>query len=172
MASNVAFEILYREYYVRVYGLCRRLLRSAPLAEDATQEAFMKAYRRFDSYDTSQPFWHWMATIANHHCIDVLRRQKTGKEAFFGDEGTEIEELESSDAGALSELIEAESAERLAAAIDELPDRYRLPLVLAYHSDMTYEQIAVQLEVSRNHVGVLILRAKEQLRRRLTGEHA
>lgn len=57
MAADVAFEILYKEYYVRVFGLCRRLLNSTTLAEDATQETFMRAYRRFGKYDTDQPFW-------------------------------------------------------------------------------------------------------------------
>ena len=75
MTVNVAFEILYREYYVRVFGLCRRLLNSAPLAEDATQEAFMNAYRSFDCYDSNKPFWQWIASIANNHCIDLLRRR-------------------------------------------------------------------------------------------------
>ena len=73
MAANVAFEILYKEYYARVFGLCRRLLGSPTLAEDATQETFMRAYKYFKRYDTSQPFWRWIATIANNHCIDLLR---------------------------------------------------------------------------------------------------
>ena len=74
MAADAAFEILYREYYPRVYGLCRRLLNADASAEDATQEVFMRAYRQFKRYDTSRPFWQWIATISSNYCIDVLRK--------------------------------------------------------------------------------------------------
>ncbi|MCH7743299.1 MAG: RNA polymerase sigma factor [Proteobacteria bacterium] len=163
MTASVVFEILYKEYYVRVFGLCRRLLNSMPLAEDATQETFMRAYRNFDSYDNKQPFWQWIASIANNHCIDLLRRR--GRiQKLFGDEEVELELCESPGKQALIELIEAEDTSTLNAAIAQLPDKYRVPLVLAYFNDSSYEQIAADLSISRNHVGVLLLRAKQHLR--------
>ena len=163
MARHTAFEILYREYYVRVFGLCRRLLNSSELAEDAAQEAFMRAYKSFGKFDSEQPFWQWIASIANNHCIDLLR-QKNRAEKLFGDEGTEIEQLPSSDTPVLSELIAADDANALNGAIENLPDKYRVPLVLAYFSHASYDDIAQQLTISRNHVGVLLLRAKQRLR--------
>ncbi len=163
MASSVAFEILYKEYYVRVFGLCRRLLNSAPLAEDATQEAFMRAYQSFDKYDTGQPFWQWIASIANNHCVDLLRK-RSRLAGLFGDEETELELLESPDKQAVALLIEAEDTSALNAAVAQLPDKYRVPLVLAYYNDSSYDRIATDLSISRNHVGVLLLRAKQQLR--------
>ncbi len=166
MATNVAFEILYKEYYVRVFGLCRRLLNSAVLAEDATQEAFMHAYRSFDKYDRVQPFWQWIASIANNHCVDLLRH-RTRTRNLFGNEETELELLESSDKQVLTELIDAEDMEALNKAIARLPDRYRVPLVLAYYNDSSYDQIASDLSINRNHVGILLLRAKQQLRSHL-----
>ncbi len=164
MATNVAFEILYKEYYVRVFGLCRRLLNSAPQAEDATQETFMRAYRRFDKYDSNQPFWQWISTIASNHCIDLLRQAGKG----FGDEAEELEAIESSDPAVVSTLIADEDADALNAAISELPEKYRVPLVLAYFNDASYDQIAEHLSLSRNHVGVLLLRARQQLRKQLS----
>ena len=163
MARTAAFEILYREYYVRVFGLCRRLLNSGDQAEDAAQEVFMRAYRSFNKYDVNQPFWQWIATIANNHCIDQLRARGR-KEALFGDETAELEELPSANAPVLSELISNEDAGALNQAIGDLPDRYRVPLVLAYFHQSSYDDIAKQLNISRNHVGVLLLRAKQHLR--------
>ncbi len=163
MATNVAFEILYKEYYVRVFGLCRRLLNSSNLAEDATQEVFMRAYRSFDKYDTDLPFWQWIASIANNHCIDLLRKRGRGKEMFSEEDG-EVEQLESADKQMLTVLIDAEDSDALNGAIAELPDKYRVPLVLAYFNESSYEQIAEDLSISRNHVGVLLLRAKQRLR--------
>ena len=166
MASNVAFEILYREYYVRVFGLCRQLLGSPSLAEDAVQETFMRAYRHFDRYDPAQPFWNWIATIANRHCIDLLRK-KHRSGVLFDDESAEVDELPS-DADAPPVQVENEQdARALANAITRLPDKYRLPLVLACFHDATYDEIARDLGITRNHVGVLLLRSRQQLRKAL-----
>jgi RNA polymerase sigma-70 factor (ECF subfamily) len=171
VARTTAFEILYREYYGRVFGLCRRLLGSGDPAEDAAQEVFMRAYRNFSKYDASQPFWQWIATIANNHCIDQLRARGR-KQALFGDEATELDELPSPDAPVLSELIAREDAGALNEAIAALPDKYRVPLVLAYFHRSSYDDIAGQLNISRNHVGVLLLRAKQYLRDTLATESA
>lgn len=163
MTASVAFEILYKEYYVRVFGLCRRLLNSAHLAEDATQETFMRAYRSFESYDSIKPFWQWIASIANNHCVDLLRRRSRTR-TLFGDEQAELELLESPEKQVLTALIDMQDRHAVAAAINELPDKYRVPLVLAYFNDSSYDQIAEDLSISRNYVGVLLLRAKQHLR--------
>lgn len=168
MPANAAFEILYRDYYVRVFGLCRRLLNSTPLAEEAAQETFMRAYRHFDSFDPSRPFWQWIATIANNHCIDVLRRANQAKD-LFGNESEEIEALADDDDGAEAQVMANEDREALAAAVARLPDKYRVPLVLAYFAEASYDEIASDLSISRNHVGVLLLRAKRQLRGTMAG---
>ncbi len=169
MARNAAFEILYREYYVRVFGLCRRLLNSRDLAEDAVQEVFMRAYKKFGRYDPEQPFWQWIAAIANNHCIDVLRRSSRA-DALFGHEQDEMDQIAAADAPVVNDLIALENADALNDAIAVLPDKYRVPLVLAYFNQASYDEIADQLEISRNHVGVLLLRAKQSLRSSLAGD--
>ncbi len=166
MAVNVAFDILYREYYVRVFGLCRLLLNSATLAEDATQEAFMRVYRNFNRYDSSKPFWQWISSIASNHCIDMLR-QKNRRDALFGDAAEEQEQMISAGDEPLNEIMEAENSEILSPLIQALPDKFRVPLILAYFHGSSYEEIANDLSISRNHVGVLLLRAKQHLRKSL-----
>lgn len=163
MARNAAFEILYREYYVRVFGLCRRILGSPDLAEDAVQEVFMRAFRSFNKYDSEQPFWQWIAAIANNHCVDVLRKRGLS-DALFGDEDEELQQVGGTDTPVLSEVMNQQDAQALNAAIVALPDKYRVPLVLAYFNQLSYDEIAQQLKISRNHVGVLLLRAKQSLR--------
>jgi len=125
-----------------------------------------RAYRKFGKFDSSRGFWQWIATIANNHCIDQLR-SKTRKRALFGDEEAELNALEnavSGDVPVLSELIALEDADVLGGAITALDTRYRVPVVLAYFEHKSYEDIADQLGVSRNHVGVLLLRARQRLR--------
>ncbi len=166
MAVNVAFDILYREYYVRVFGLSRRLLNSTSLAEDATQEAFMRAYRNFNRYDSKKPFWRWISSIASNHCIDLLR-QKSRQALLFGDEANEQEQIISAGDGPLTLVTREEDAEVLSPLIQALPVKFRVPLILAYFNGYSYDEIADDLSITRNHVGVLLLRAKQQLRQSL-----
>jgi RNA polymerase sigma-70 factor, ECF subfamily len=157
------FEALYRDHYRRVFGLCRRLLGHAAQAEDATQEVFVRAYRALERYDTHQPFAAWISSIASNHCIDLLRgRARDGK--LFDDFETDARELEAPTPAALDTLVEAERGADIRAAIGALPEKYRLPIVLAYYNDSNYDEIAHSLGITRNHVGVLLLRARQSLR--------
>ena len=126
----------------------------------------MRVYKNFGKYDAEQSFWQWIATIANNHCIDLLR-QRGRSDALFGDETVEMEDIAAVDAPVLSDLIALQDADALNNAIAALPDKYRVPVVLAYFNQLSYDAIAEQLDISRNHVGVLLLRAKQSLRAEL-----
>ena len=166
MTKEAGFAELYVAHYRQVRGLCRQLLGTADRAEDAAQEAFARAYRAFASYDAAQPFAGWVMSIARNYCLDLLRRR--GKEvALFG---TEAEEAAAADAPSVDGLGAALTRERAAAvnaAVAKLPERYRVPLALAYYSDADYDDIATTLGITRNHVGVLLCRAKQLLRQTL-----
>ena len=83
------------------------------------------------------------------------------------DVDSEIDALDTSAPAALDSLIDAERSAEIRNAIAALPDKYRLPIVLAYYNDANYDDIAHTLGVTRNHVGVLLLRAKQMLRQTL-----
>ena len=169
MTQEVSYEELYRTHYRRVFGLCRQLLGAWDQAEDATQEVFLRAHRAFESYDPEQPFSGWILKIASNYCVDVVRR-RAKETQLFGNEPAETIEVASDRPAAERELIAAEQAEKVKAAIESLPEKYRIPLVLAYYSESSYDAIATTLGITRNHVGVLILRGKQQLRRLLSEE--
>lgn len=67
----------------------------------------------------------------------------------------------------LGAVIGKEERERVRDAIAGLPDSFRLPLVLRYYSELSYDEIALQLGLQRNNVAILIFRAKQELRRKL-----
>ena len=167
MTQQESFDELYRTHYRRVFGLCRQLLGPVDQAEDATQEVFLRAHRAFRSYDREQAFSGWVLKIASNYCVDVVRRRAKERQ-LFGDQQAEVQEIESDSPTAIGELIASEQAANVRGAIDSLPEKYRIPLVLAYYGDSSYDAIATTLGVSRNHVGVLILRGKQQLRRLLS----
>ena len=163
---KIDFEALYRDHYRRVFGLCRRLLGRSAQAEDAAQEVFVRAYRALDRYDSHQPFAAWILSIAGNHCVDLLRsRARDGK--LFDEFDSEVDALDSSAPAVLDALVDAQRSAEIRGAIAALPDKYRLPIVLAYYNDANYDEIAHALGVTRNHVGVLLLRAKQLLRHSL-----
>ena len=129
----------------------------------------MRAYKNFRKYNVEQPFWQWIASIANNHCIDLLRQQSRA-DALFGDETVELEQLVAADSPVLTDLISFEEADSLNGAVANLSPKYRVPLVLAYFNQFSYDEIAEQLKISRNHVGVLLLRAKQRLRADLVAD--
>jgi len=165
--NRARFDALYREHYPRVLGLCRRMLGGSSDAEDAAQEVFMRGYRAIRRYRRDQPFGPWIAAIATNYCIDLLRRRlRWGR--MFSDEPSASEELPDPAEHGAATLIEAHDANVVSRAVDALPEKFRMPLVLAYYADASYDEIATTLGITRNHVGVLLLRAKQRLRRDLT----
>lgn len=166
--NRAGFDALYREHYPRVLGLCRRMLGDAYDAEDAAQEVFMRGYRAFDRYRSEDPFGAWIGAIGTNHCIDLLR-QRRRLAGVFDTSAPEADPPDPADAAenGVGTLISAYEARLVTRAVDGLPERYRLPIVLAYYTDASYHDIAAMLGVTANHVGVLLLRGKQRLRREL-----
>src|SRR5499427_3192699 len=163
-----ALEEIYRRYVRRVFGLCRCMLNSRESAEDATSEVFLKLQRSIESYDSSIPFPRWLLRVAGNHCIDALRHQRRGRQVIVEveDEATVID-APSAQPSPLGAVMSKEERAQVRDAVASLPDKYRLPLTLRYYSELSYDEIAEQLDLQRNHVAALIFRAKQQLRRKL-----
>jgi RNA polymerase sigma-70 factor (ECF subfamily) len=164
--NGANFDALYREHYHRVFGLCRRMLGGAADAEDAVQEVFMRGYRAFDRYKSRDPFGPWINTIASNYCIDVLRQRRRLSEVF-ADTPTDAPEPADPQQNGVGSLISAHEAGVITKAVEALPEQYRLPIVLAYYADASYDEIANTLGITTNHVGVLLLRGKKRLRQNL-----
>jgi len=96
----------------------------------------------------------------------VLRKQ-CRDEQLFGEEADELEAVVGQADEPEDNLVNAQRSESLLSAVEALPDRYRVPLVLAYYKQASYDEISEELAISRNHVGVLLLRAKKKLRETL-----
>jgi RNA polymerase sigma-70 factor, ECF subfamily len=159
---------LYRRFVRRVFGLCRYMLGSREGAEDATSEVFLKLQRSIESYDGSIPFPKWLLRVAGNHCIDSLRRRQRGLKVFVEVEDATAIDAPSSEPSPLGAVISTEERTQVRDAIARLPQNYRVPLVLRYYSELSYDEIAQQLGLQRNYVAALIFRAKQELRRKLT----
>jgi RNA polymerase sigma-70 factor (ECF subfamily) len=159
---------IYRRYVRRVFGLCRYMLNSRESAEDATSEVFLKLQRSIESYDGSIPFPRWLLRVAGNQCIDALRRRQRGQKVFVEvEDGAVVIEAASSKPSPLGAVISAQEKAQVRDTIERLAENYRVPLVLRYYGELSYDEIAEELGLERNNVAALIFRAKQELRRRL-----
>jgi RNA polymerase sigma-70 factor, ECF subfamily len=161
-----AWGELYRQYAPAIFRFCRRALPTREDAEDATTEIFMKVRQKLGMYDASRPFTAWLYKVASNHCWDLLRRRRVRQDLETGD--LETLPLEHPDPNQLEQLQAQHSSKEVRAGLEKLPDRARMALVLRYYAEMSYEEIADTLGVRRPFVGVLLLRARHQLREALT----
>ena len=165
-----AWGELYRQYAPAIFRFCRRALPTREDAEDATMDIFIKVRQKLSQYDASRPFSAWLYTVAANHCWDVLRRRKLRQDLETGE--VETMPLEHPDPGQLDRLIEHRTSQDVRRALDQLPSRSRMALVLRYYAEMSYDDIAGTLGVRRAFVGVVLLRARHQLREILQGTGA
>ena len=165
-----AWGELYRDYAPAIFRFCRRALPTREDAEDATMEVFMKLKIKLVQYDATRSFAAWLYKVAANHCWDMLRRRRIRQDKETDD--LENVPLEHPDPSQLERLIEKRTSEEVRKALNKLGARARMALVMRYYSDMSYDEIADALEVRRAFVGVVLLRARHELRQALEGNAA
>ena len=165
-----AWGELYHDYAPAIFRFCCRALPTREDAEDATMEVFMKLRAKLNQYDSSRPFTGWLYKVAANHCWDTLRRRKTRQDKETEDSDTIP--LEHPDPSQLDRLIGERSSVEVRKALSSLGKRARMALVMRYYSDMSYDEIADELGVRRAFVGVVLLRARHELRQALEGNAA
>jgi RNA polymerase sigma-70 factor, ECF subfamily len=160
-----AWGELYREYAPAMFRFCRRALPTREDAEDATMEIFMKLRDKLEQYDETRSFSAWLYKVAANHCWDLLRRRKIRQDKETED--VETVPLEHPDPNQLDRMIEQSTSDEVRKALGKLGARARMALVMRYYSDMSYDEIADALGVRRAFVGVVLLRARHELRQAL-----
>ena len=160
-----AWGELYRQYGAQIFRFCRRTLPTREDAEDATMEVFLKVREKLGQYDANRPFGAWLYRVAANHCLDLLRRRRVRQDLETGE--VENLPLEHPDPSQLEQVVRKSSNQNVRVALQKLPARSRMALVLRYYSDLSYDEIAEALGVKRAFVGVVLLRARHQLREAL-----
>jgi RNA polymerase sigma-70 factor (ECF subfamily) len=158
--QSEAFGLLVERYDRAVYNLALRTMRDVEEAKDATQEAFFKAFRSLRTFRPGSKFSTWIFSIAYHACCDRLARRKRYSDA-------ELPERADESPGPEQVAIRLDEAHRLRAAIDTLPEKYRVVVALYHLQGRQYEEIAKVLDLPMGTVKTHLFRAKELLRKRL-----
>lgn len=165
-----AWGELYQQYAPAIFRFCRRAMPTREDAEDATMDIFVKVREKLGQYDSRRSFSAWLYTVAANHCWDLLRRRKGRQDLETGE--VESLPLERPDSNQLEQMIEQRTTQDVRRALEQLPARARMALVLRYYAEMGYDDIAETLGIRRTFVGVVLLRARHQLREALAGSQA
>ena len=160
-----AFGELVRRHERRALGLALRLLSDRHEAEDAVQEAFLRAWRALGSFEPGRDFDRWLLKIAANAALDLVRRRRP--------EPVPAENLEALPLARPEGGIDPESADARAVALEQalcaLPGRQRLAFVLFHQAGLSYEEIAARLGAPVGTVRSSLHRARLALRSALTG---
>ncbi len=160
--DTAAFEKLVVEHQAYVYALAYRVLGNPQEAEDAAQEAFVRAWQALPKFRAQSRFGTWMYRIVTNLCCNRLPKLRRELAAIGEEEIPERAEFHSGfpEAG----LESGERRQWLHRQIDALPESYRLLIALRYQRDLPYEEIASVTGLPLGTVKTGLFRAKERLR--------
>jgi RNA polymerase sigma-70 factor (ECF subfamily) len=152
------FNMLYDRYVLKVMAKCTTLLKESSLAEDATQDIFMKVLLKLSSFSGRSKFSTWLYSMTYNFCIDEIRRKKKDisvyVDDFFQFEDTE-EEVDD------QEIMET-NVKRLKIVLDEIPVDDKTILLMKYQDAFSILDISKAMDKSESAIKMKIKRAKEK----------
>ncbi len=157
-------ETLFSKHHNEIYAYLLRMLREPELAADLTQDAFIKAYKNYDTLEKPENARAWLYQIAHRVALDEIRRRKIIR--FFPWTG----ESRGSAPSAEHLVMDAHLSGDMQRALARIPERQRAALLLAELHDMTGVELAEALGVSHVAARALLTRARESLRQALAAE--
>jgi RNA polymerase sigma-70 factor, ECF subfamily len=166
--QGTAYEELVRRWSARVLAFCHAKVRSAHAAEDLAQETLLRGYQALSTLADPDKFGCWLHGIALRTCLDWLKR-KEQQQVGFAAIGADEDGLEGPAELPLEGLARREQLQSLMREVEALPEECREAIMLYYYDDVTYQDIAALLGVSAATVNARLTKARNLLRRRLSG---
>ena len=166
--DHEAFESIVRSYQRRVYAVTLRMTRQHQVADDITQETFVRAYTQLHRFELGRPLAPWLTRIAINLSINHLTGRVKREQPLEDD--TPLDRLKTADESSpdpLKSLLSCEFAHALARAVEKLPPEQKAVFVLRVHEEMRYEEIADSLGISSGTVMSRLYRARSKLKEML-----
>jgi RNA polymerase sigma-70 factor (ECF subfamily) len=164
LGDRKAFGVLVSHHYDGVIQVVYRMCGEAQVAEDAAQEAFIRAWLKLSAFQKQASFRNWLYRIAINAALDVLRRKSA---AHIDDEETAL--LVDPAPGPEASLLAKEQVERVQNAIQALPEAARAVVVLREYGGLSYQEISGVLDIPIGTVMSRLNYAREKLRKTLQG---
>lgn len=166
-----AFDHLLGKYRAPVVHFVYRMVHEPALAEELAQEVFLRVFRARRSYRPRAKFTTWLFRIATNVALNALRdgrMRRWGETSIDAeDAGPQVAQLSAPGPSAEQRLLEAERARQIRAAVESLPEKQRLAVLLHKYQGLDYAEIAPILGCSESALKSLLFRAYEALRVKL-----
>ncbi|MBN1681916.1 MAG: sigma-70 family RNA polymerase sigma factor [Anaerolineae bacterium] len=164
-----AFGQLVQLYERDVYNLAYRMLYNSNEAEDAAQEAFLRAYANLERYDLARSFKTWLLSITSNHCIDRIRRRRLTWLSL--DEPLPPHPALTSDVPNPEQAtLDHERNQIVQELLEKLSADYRLVVVLRYWYDLSYAEIANMLDTTESAIKSRLFRARQALAKEIESQ--
>ena len=158
--DNDAFGGLITRYQTNVFNVCYRILHERGEAEDLAQETFMRAYDRLHTFDPEREFGPWIRRVAANLCLNHLDAQKVTAPLD--------EERDADESARPEKQVEVkERSVQIRDALLSLPLHYRVVVELRHYQDLSYDEIANELNISLSDVKSHLFRARKLLAEKL-----
>lgn len=177
--QHTEFESLMKRTQKQAYNMAYRMTGNRDDAEDLTQEAYLRAYRSFGTYNRQLPFESWFFRILSNLFVDVLRRRPKVKPLSLdqpvneesGEENLLLQ-IPAPEGSPENRLMEAVMDEKLSAALNSLPEVFRVAVWLCDVEGYSYEDIATEMNSSIGTVRSRIHRGRQLLRHAMESANA
>lgn len=169
--DQTSFRSLMKKYHDQVHSLLYRMVHDKDEVEDLTQEAFIKAFQSLRHFNEEFAFSTWLYKIATNNCIDYIRRKKLATfsidKPIESKDGEYSFEIPDTTYQPDTELIAGQRTRVLEEAIQSLPEKYRIVILMRHTEDKDYQEIADELQLPLGTVKAHIFRARELLYKKL-----
>jgi len=171
--DRAAFAALVEKYQQPLFNFIFRTLRDETEAEDVAQTVFLQVYKSRARYERTAKFSTWLFTIARNLCLNEIRRRSRHPAESIEEAHAEHEDLprqqyeDKAQIAAPEKLLHGELAEKIEAALAELPENQRTAILLCRQDELSYEEIAEILDCSLSATKSLIHRGRETLKEKL-----
>jgi len=171
--DSKAFSELIRRYEAKIFRLALHITQNREDAEDVLQETFLKAYEHLDQFQGNSKFYTWIVRIAVNQALMKLRKRKSDRSVSIDEgidtgEDTVVREIAAWDENPEQRYSREELGEILDTAVQSLAPPYRTVFILRDIEELSTEETAEALDLSVPAVKSRLLRARLQLREKLT----
>lgn len=161
--SSDAFGILINRYEQKMRRYAAKFISDRDDIQDVVQEVFVKAYANINSFDVSRKFSPWLYRIAHNELVNTLRRRQKKSFLPLFDLDTFLPGNADKKNQITSQLEAKEIRHIVTTHLEQLPDKYKEPIVLHYLEDLSYQEISDIMRLPVSTVGTRIIRAKRMM---------
>ncbi len=160
--NKEAFSILVARYKKLIYSVVYNMIEDKEEVNDISQEVFLRIYKSLDRYNPEYRFSTWSVKIATNLCLDIIRRKKIQsvpiEEAFGISSNSDTPE---------ESVFKTERIREINEAVDSLPEKYRIPIILFHRNGLSYEEMTKVLNEPMSIIKNRLYRARLMLREKL-----